>query len=111
MNRLKDLRTDADLSQEALGANVGLSAMAISYYERELRDMKPSDVVAFCDYFQVTADYFLGRSNVPRSKWTKMDHELVTAYRAAPVRIQKVVRELLELDDEAEADVDAASVS
>ena len=111
MNRLKDLRQDRDLSQEELGAAIGASAMAISYYEREERGMKPSDINFFCDYFGVTADYLLGRSNVPRAKWSKMDHDLIVAYRAAPVKIQKVVRELLELDAEAEADADAASVS
>lgn len=111
MNRLKDLRQDRDLSQEDLGAAIGASAMAISYYEREERGMKPSDINFFCDYFDVTADYLLGRSNVPRSKWSKMDHDLVTAYRAAPLKIQKVVRELLELDEEVEAEADAASVS
>lgn len=111
MNRLKDIREDHDMTQERLGEAIGVAQNTLSQYEKGTRQLPTELIVPICDLFDVTADYLLGRSSVPRSKWTKMDHDLVTAYRAAPMKIQKVVRELLELDEEAEADVDAASVS
>lgn len=111
MNRMRDLREDRDWTQKDLAGLIGVASNTVTNYENEKRQLTPELILKLCDIFDCTADYLLGRSSVPRSKWTKMDHDLVTAYRAAPLKIQKVVRELLELDEEAEADEDAASVS
>lgn len=91
MNRLKDLRVDNDMSQEALGQRVGMSAMAISYYEREKRGMTPADVCAFCDLFGVTADYLLGRSAQPHAMVSESDTELLAAYHRAPEEIRAII--------------------
>lgn len=111
MNRLRDLREDRDWTQKYVASLIGVAPNTMTNYENEKRQLTPELISKFCDIYDVTADYLLGRSSVPRSKWSKLDHDLVTAYRAAPLKIQKVVRDLLELDEEAEADEDAASVS
>lgn len=111
MNRLKDIREDRDMTQKSVGEAIGVAQNTLAQYENGKRQL-PSELIGpICDLFDVTADYLLGRSSVPRSKWSKLDHDLVTAYRAAPLKIQKVVRDLLEIEDEAEADGDVASVS
>lgn len=111
MNRLKDIREDSDLRQKDVADKLGVARNTLAQYETGARRLPTELIVPICDLFDVTADYLLGRSSVPRSKWSKMDHDLVTAYRAAPLKIQKVVRELLELDEEAEDEADEASVS
>lgn len=111
MNRIKDLREDKDWTQKHLAGLLGVAPNTVTNYENEKRQLTPELILKLCDIFNCTADYLLGRSNVPRSKWSKLDHDLVTAYRAAPLKIQKVVRDLLEIDETAEADGDANAAS
>lgn len=79
------------MTQDQLGEKIGLSAMAISHYERESRFMKPTDICAFCDLFNVTADYLLCRSNAPRPTVSNSDTALLHAYHAAPLEIRRIV--------------------
>ena len=109
MNRLRELREDNDMTQEMLGQRVGMSAMAISYYEREVRDMKPADICKFCDIFHVTADYFLGRSSNPHATVSDSDTAFLRAYHAAPLEIRKIVDAALEPYKEKNQDAASAS--
>lgn len=111
MIRLKDLREDRDWTQRYVSGQLGVAQNTLAQYENGKRQLPIELVGPICKLFGVSADYLLGLSSVPRSKWSKLDHDLVTAYRAAPLKIQKVVRELLELGEETEAETDAASVS
>lgn len=60
--RLKDLRKNANLSQDDLAAALGISKGALSYYENMQRvpDIVTLDSIA--EYFKVTTDYLLGRT-------------------------------------------------
>ena len=64
-DRLKELRKQKSLSQKALGEFVGLSERGIQNYE--LGNNKPtSDIlIKLADYFDVSVDYLLGRSDNP----------------------------------------------
>lgn len=63
-NRIRELRLTKSLNQEQLAEKIGLTKQAISQYERG--DRKPSlDVIeALCDFFNVSADYLLGKDDV-----------------------------------------------
>ncbi|MGN0805186.1 MAG: helix-turn-helix domain-containing protein [Candidatus Coproplasma sp.] len=61
--RLKDLRTEHNLSQLSLSKIIGVSQKAIDYWERGVNEPKASYIIALCDCFCVTADYLLGRSD------------------------------------------------
>lgn len=63
-NRIRELRLAKSLNQEQLAEKIGLTKQAISQYERG--DRKPSlDVIeALCDFFNVSADYLLGKDEV-----------------------------------------------
>lgn len=59
--RLKELRSEKGVSQKAIADHLGITQRAYSYYEQGLR-LPPCDVlVLLCDYFNVPADYLLGR--------------------------------------------------
>ena len=62
-DRLKELRKQNKLSQRALGEIIGLSERGIQNYE--LGANKPtSDVLSkMADYFDVSVDYLLGRTD------------------------------------------------
>ncbi len=63
--RIKELRTEKALSQAALGRAIGVSQKAVDYWERGVNEPKASYIVALCDYFHVSADYLLGRIDLP----------------------------------------------
>lgn len=62
--RIKELRLERGISQAVLGKAIGVSQKAIDYWERDVNEPKASYVCALCDYFEVSADYLLGRKEV-----------------------------------------------
>lgn len=63
MNNIKKLRTEFGINQTELGNKIGLSARAIGFYESSDRDIPTSKLQKIADYFNVSTDYVLGRSN------------------------------------------------
>lgn len=59
-SRLKELRLARGLSQKELGAKIGTTYSAISFWENGVNEPKISYVIALCKFFDVTADYLLG---------------------------------------------------
>ena len=59
---IKELRSEKGLSQQALGKVIGVSQKAIDYWERGINEPKASYIVLLADYFGVSADYLLGRT-------------------------------------------------
>ena len=58
--RIRALREDADLSQTQLGQMTGMTQRKISYIECGKFEPSLQDLVAFCTFFHVSADYLLG---------------------------------------------------
>lgn len=61
--RLKELRQENGLSQSALAHKIGVSQKAIDYWERCVNEPKATYIVKLADFFDVSADYILGREN------------------------------------------------
>ena len=67
--KIKLLRENAELSQSELGVQVNMTQRKISYIENDKYEPNLEDIRAFCRYFNVSADYFLGFSkNLPFPK-------------------------------------------
>lgn len=64
-DRLKELRKNKGLSQKALAESVGMSDTGIQNYELETRKPNSDVVIKLADFFEVSADYLLGRSENP----------------------------------------------
>lgn len=58
--RIRNLREDRDLNQTQLGKAVNMSQRKISYIECGKFEPSVEDIVAFCHFFRVSADYLLG---------------------------------------------------
>lgn len=60
--RLRELRKEHGLTQKSLAAVIHKSAMAISHWEKG--DSQPDFdlLLELCDYFEVSSDYLLGRT-------------------------------------------------
>ena len=64
--RVQILRKQANLSQQALGDNVGLSKQAINDIEKGRRITALDKVCNLADFFDVSLDYLTGRSDNPK---------------------------------------------
>ncbi|ELK47218.1 helix-turn-helix transcriptional regulator [Halobacillus sp. BAB-2008] len=67
-DRLKQLRNRHKLSREQLAQTIGVSYSTISKYESGTREPDFKTLDKMSDYFDVTTDYLLGRSNTPSSQ-------------------------------------------
>lgn len=62
---LSELRRTAGLSQRKAAADLNISQALLSHYENGAREPGLNFVYRVCDYYNVTADYLLGRSPNP----------------------------------------------
>lgn len=63
-NRLRNLRKALNLSQEELGMKFNLAKSTISQYELGKRTPDSAMLERLADFFDVTVDYLLGRSDI-----------------------------------------------
>lgn len=63
--RLKNLRIQAGMTQDEVAEKIGTNARTLGYYEKEERRPNPEMLIKLADFFNVTTDYILGRSNNP----------------------------------------------
>lgn len=66
MFRLKELRERRRLSQVTLAMDLNLNQNSISRYETGEREADYTTLIAIADYFGVSVDYLLGRTDNPR---------------------------------------------
>ena len=62
---LSELRRTAGLSQRKAAADLNISQALLSHYENGAREPGLNFVCRVCDYYNVTANYLLGRSPNP----------------------------------------------
>ena len=67
-DRIRNLREYMDLNQTQLGAAVNMTQRKISYIECGKNEPSVGDIVAFCHFFRVSADYLLGIPETYRKK-------------------------------------------
>lgn len=63
--RLRDLREDRDLKQTDVAALLGIRQTVYSRYERGYQNLPLEHLLALADYYGVSTDYILGRTNDP----------------------------------------------
>ena len=63
--RIKELRKKLGISQSELAEKISVSHFAISRYERDKTSPDPETISKLADFFGVTTDYLLGRTDDP----------------------------------------------
>lgn len=87
-DRVKTLRLENNLSQNALAVKINSSQKIIDYWESGSSEPKATFIIALADCFGVTTDYLLGREddfgnvNV-NSDLTEEEKRLIEIYRNA----------------------------
>lgn len=66
LKRIKDLREDHDYTQKQVGNGINISQRLYSYYERGERTVPPEILIALADFYEVSTDYILGRTDKPK---------------------------------------------
>lgn len=61
--RLRDLREDADLSQKQVAEILHVQQTVYSRYERGYQTIPVEHLLVLTDYYHVSVDYLLGRTN------------------------------------------------
>ena len=61
--RIRELREDADLTQQKVGAAINVPQRTYAYYESGQRMIPPHVLCALADFYGVSVDYILGRTN------------------------------------------------
>ena len=64
--RLKELRKQKNITQIKLAMDLNSSQNSISRYELGEREAGYATLIAFADYFNVSIDYLLERTNNPK---------------------------------------------
>lgn len=64
MNRLRFLRNERGESLEKISKFLNVTIQTISNYENEKRDMSPDTILKLADYFNVSTDFLLGKSDI-----------------------------------------------
>lgn len=62
-DRLKQLRIEKGKTQKEMAKDLGTTDVSIGRYEAGTREPKTDILNALADYFDVTTDYLLGRTN------------------------------------------------
>lgn len=79
MNRLKFLRNEKGESLEKIAKQLNVTIQTISNYENEKRDMTPDTIIKLAEYFGVSTDYLLGKSDI-RNPEEQIKKEFEYAY-------------------------------
>ena len=69
--KIKRLREIREINQTQLGVAVRMTQRKISYIEHDQCEPSLADLVAFCRYFGVSADYLLGLAEKPQTEYKK----------------------------------------
>lgn len=86
--RLKELREERELTQKELAQSIGVAQSNVSRWEKDEMEPSAEIVVKLADFFQVSADYLLGRSDdlgvviAPQSDLTREEQQLLKDFRA-----------------------------
>lgn len=60
---ISELRKEKGLSQKEVAAKLGISQALLSHYEKGIRECGQSFLVRIADFYDVSCDYLLGRTN------------------------------------------------
>ena len=60
--RMKALREDNDFTQSQIAKIINKSQQGYNHIETGRAELKIEDLIKLCDFYNVTSDYFIGRT-------------------------------------------------
>ena len=116
-NRIRELRKNMNMSQEALAEVIHTTQQAVSRMENHAYDIPSESLIKMADYFNVTTDYILGVSDTKRDyngqyrMNQEMDkfYDIVLRYQKLSEINQKTLRCILERLEQAQKECEDSS--
>lgn len=99
MNRLKELRKEKDLSQQALAKLLNVNEKTISRWENGESNIKPEKAQQLADFFGVSVGYLLGYSDKVNAKAKLLDIIISEGYILQST-LDKCISKLNETDQQ-----------
>lgn len=100
MNRIKKLRLERGETLEKLAKYLNVTIQTISNYENEKRDITPEVIIKLAEYFNVSTDYLLGktdkRNNDNDKKELEINWALSGGYSALNDTNREIARSVIE---------------
>ena len=90
--RLKYLREKFNYSQKKVAEAIGISNVQLSRYESGDRNPDPELIAAFADFYGVTTDYILGRTDDPQGYAPETDMDDIKELNTI-VKINELIKE------------------
>ena len=66
-DKLRSIREDRDMTQAAVGAVLGKNQQGYNHIETGRAELKMEDLAKLCRFYNLSADYIIGLTDVPRS--------------------------------------------
>lgn len=63
LKRMRDLREDHDKTQQQIADILHTSQTMYARYERGANELPIHHLIKLCDFYEVSTDYFLGRTD------------------------------------------------
>lgn len=63
--RIYDLREDRDIKQKVIAEYLGMDPTVYRRYEKGVRSVPVDVIIKLADYYKVSTDYLLGRTDDP----------------------------------------------
>jgi len=67
-DKLKELRKAKGVTQKTVAEQIGILEQAYQKYEYGLHEPNHQTTIKLADFFEVTTDYLLGRTDNPKQK-------------------------------------------
>lgn len=97
--RLKKLREDMRLKQDELAKALSISPSAIGMYERDEREPNDELTLRIADFFNVSTDYLLGKTDVKNQKTLSLSDEdvkFIKNIKKLTETEKKIIRDTME---------------
>ena len=79
-DRLVQLKNERGLLQKDIAQNINISLRAYQYYERGERNPDSETLIRLAEFFDISTDYLLGRSDRPYKNLKKENLILIKMY-------------------------------
>ena len=103
LGNLKKLRAEEQISQKALADSIGITQQSINKYENHNIEPDIDTLIAIADYFNVSIDYLVGRSDVASFISNKDENilsrdelKLISQYRTLCDEKKRIIKLIIE---------------